>query len=247
MASLVGSGAALPFGRGAGMPLGAARAVAEVEAVYAPEPVYERAPRAEVRDLPAVGPMPAPPAMIGPLATSEMEEQTMDPLREAGVPDLAPEAPVPKPILPPKDPEPNLEDYPVERCARIAVSIVCRPQDAAKTLEENKLSEKGWGTVKNHWLEAIRNELGRGKNTLLKRYDEAYVGQVEVERGPIVVEEYARLAVASERGRVSEAVVAMGLPPGAPMRIERIWMERMALDSKFGEAVRDAVEKSRAE
>lgn len=195
---------------------------------------------------PAPG-LPEAPPMIGPQATPEMVVAKPESASAEAAPQPALKAePAPKPAAPPAEPEIDLETYTVERCATIAVSIACRPADTAKTLEEHELSAKRWDKVKNHWLEAIRKELAKGKNALLRRYDAAYVAQVEVERGPIGVEEYARLAVAAERGATGEAVAEMGLPSGAPIRIERVWMERMALDAAFGERVRAAVEEQRA-
>ena len=76
--------------------------------------------------------------------------------------------------------------------------------------------------------------------------DKRKAAQVEAERDPIGVEEYARLTVAAERGSLAQGVAEMRLPSGAPMRIDRVWMERMALDAAFGEKVRAAVKEARA-
>lgn len=183
--------------------------------------------------------------MIGPLARPDMKLPPAVPASEASKEAAAAVTAPPTPPTPSPPPEPDLGKYTVERCARITVAIACRPGDMSKIFEEHELSARDWEHVKNHWLEAIRQEMGRGKNALLRRYDTAYLEQVEAERGPIGIEEYAKLAVAAERGRVGAEVAEMRLPAGAPMRIERVWTERAAGDEALGERVRAAVEQRR--
>jgi hypothetical protein len=240
MASLEGSGAALPFGRGAGMPLGVARAVAVAEAEYAPEPVYERAVRAEVRDLPAVGPLPAPPAMIGPLATSEMVAVAV-----AVAVALAPAEVVRVKGSLPSEPKLPLEKHPIERCAAIAASIARTCAETAQILEVEKLDPAVWAALDKHWNDAISKEMAKGKMGLLQAYDAAYVAQLEQERGPLHIEEYARLVVALERGGTDEALAEMTLPRGAIIRIERVWLKKIATTPALAASVCEAVDDER--
>jgi hypothetical protein len=114
-------------------------------------------------------------------------------------------------------------------------------------LEENDLTPERWESIERHWAEAIRKETASGKTGLLKRFDAAYVEQLEKERGAIQVSEYTRIAVASERGTVGEVLVELGLPKGALMRIERVWTQKVVKDAALGERVRDAVENARSE
>jgi hypothetical protein len=95
--------------------------------------------------------------------------------------------------------------------------------------------------VEKFWSESIRKETDRGKTALLKAYDAAYVGQLEKERGPITVEEYARLVVASERGATAQALEELSLPRGAFLRIERVWLERVSADDALAATVRKAI------
>jgi hypothetical protein len=71
------------------------------------------------------------------------------------------------------------------------------------------------------------------------------VGQLEAERGPLRVAEYARLVVAAERGIERAELEALGLPAGALMRVSRVWSRRTASDADLGRAVREGIEAAR--
>ncbi len=85
--------------------------------------------------------------------------------------------------------------------------------------------------------QAIRDETARGKTDLLRAWDAAYVAQLEVERGPIEVAEYARLVVASEQGRIKDVLAELSLPLAAKVRIERIWLRKTLEDPAFAKRV----------
>jgi hypothetical protein len=174
------------------------------------------------------GDMPAAPAMIGPLAKPAIDSR----------PDG--EAPEAK-DAPPKTPELKIEEVTVETCGAIAASLARRKDEAAKILEERSISAADWKLVEKYWTEAIRKETDRGRMVLLRAYDAAYVAQLEKERGPITVEEYARLVVASERGRAAQVLEELSMPRGAFMRIERVWLERLAEDDALAASVRKAI------
>jgi hypothetical protein len=233
MAALRGTGEALPFGRkGPAMPLVAARAVEE------PEPVYAHEAREEGGDLPGVAPLPAPPAMIGPLATPEMVVTA-----EASAPVEA--VPVPAKASPSSEPKLPLETHPIEQCAAIAASIARTCTETAQILNRFKLDSAVWEALDKHWINAINKETARGKTGLLQAYDAAYVAQLEQERGPLQIEEYAQLIVATERGSTGEALAEMTLPREAMIRIERVWLGKIAGDTGFAASVRRAVKAAR--
>ncbi|MCK6587103.1 MAG: DUF2169 domain-containing protein [Polyangiaceae bacterium] len=218
-----------------------------------PMPAYtpSRAPGAPVPDAPQFDgapsrePVIAPP-MIGPLATPEMAQG----------PVLLPESPAPEPVAVPKPaesksaepaaPEPSPGDFELERCAALTASIARRKPDKVAILEENDLTPERWEAIERHWADAIRKETASGKTGLLKRFDAAYVEQLEKERGPIQVSEYARIAVASERGTVGEVLAELGLPKGALMRIERVWIEQTVKNVMVGERLREALAAARS-
>ncbi len=141
--------------------------------------------------------------------------------------------------------EPLPPDISLERCAELTASIARNRRDEGKILNENSMNTEQWERVKTHWNDEMRKETARGKTALLKRFDTAYVGQLEKERGPLEAEEYARISVGMERGSVEGTLLELGLPKGAVMRIERVWAARMAKDAGLEERVRAAVDVER--
>jgi hypothetical protein len=186
---------------------------------------------------------PAPPPMIGPLATPEMLErrEPAPPSEKAPPPPPAPEPTPEEPAAPP----PPLAVFPLERCAAIAASIARRMEEKARILERHDLAGSTWNALEAHWQAAIRQETARGKQALLRSYDEAYVGQLEQERGPITVGEYAKLSAASERGTEHEVLAELDLPPAALLRLQRIWLKRTALTPALAQALRAALAAAR--
>lgn len=166
---------------------------------------------------------------------------------EASAPVPEPEAATPAPEPPaPEPPAPlPLEAYPIERCAAIAASLARRKADRAATLDQCELDEELWEALDRHWAEAIRAAAARGKTAPLRAYDEAYVARLEAERGAITAEEYARILVAAERGTEKEALAELGLPRGALLRVQRVWLRRMGESKDLGRRVREAVEGAR--
>src|SRR6185436_509473 len=108
----------------------------------------------------------------------------------------------------------------------------------------HKLDEARWEPLRAHWLAEIKKETERGKTALLRLYDTAYVAQLEDERGPIAVEEYARIVVAAERGTVNATLADLGLPEGSMLRIQRVWMGKMQKDPELRRLVRSAFEQA---
>ncbi len=116
-----------------------------------------------------------------------------------------------------------------------------RPDDGQAILEEASLAPAVFFQLDAHWLEAIKEEMGRGKKALLSEYDGAFVAALEAERGAITAGEYARLVVAIERGSAANVLEELRLPPDATMRVRRVFLERTAKDPTFARAVRAAI------
>jgi hypothetical protein len=214
-----------------------------------------------------------PPPMIGPLSTPEMlaaapepeptpapppeaEPKPAEPKPDAEPPEPKPgaEPPEPKPGAEPAEPKPGAEPaeppkeaerISVEQCAAIAASLALRPDDTAEILEDNDLEPEPWKAVETYWAEQIRKEAGLGRARLLRSYDRCYVERLEEERGPIEVEEYARLVVAAERGNAESVLRELRLPQGATVRIERVFLRRVVDRPAVGDKVRKAVEAAR--
>lgn len=183
----------------------------------------------------------APPAMSGPLAKVEprapAEVMAEAPAREgqegAKRAHGATELP--------------LAEFSIERCAAIAASIARRKREKRRILEENELETGAWERLDKHWNDAVRKGMERGKPELMRAYDAAYVGQLEKERGPITLEEYARLVVAADRGDLGKVMTKMTLQREAMIRIERVWLAKIVGDTKVGAGVRMAVNIARSE
>jgi hypothetical protein len=242
VATMAPQGKALPFSRGepvAAMPTPVPLPIDSFESV-APASI-ERGRADEASASVALRPdVPAPPLMIGPLATPEMAAHRQAPMTPTIVTDAGSEPPaVPKPVPLP------LDEFSLERCAGIAASMARRKTEAPRILEQSELDRAVWEALDKHWTDTIREETRRGKVADLKAYDAAYVGQLEKERGPIQVEEYARLVIANERGTASEVLADLTLPRGAVMRIERVWLDRMGEDVRLGADVNAAIETER--
>jgi hypothetical protein len=186
--------------------------------------------------------LPPPPPRIGPLATMEAGTPS-----EPTVAATAPEVPAPLAGRPPQAAELPLENFPIERCAAIAASTARTPADTTQILMTHDLDPAGWEALNLHWNAAVGKETERGKTKLLRSYDAAYVAQLEQERGPIQVDEYARLVVATEQGIMTEVLATLTLPPTAMMRIERVWLTKLAGDAELGKSVRRSVNAARAE
>lgn len=187
--------------------------------------------------------LPEPPPMIGPLARADMKlVASAEEPEPSSPPTIAGPA---RKALPAVEPRRPLADLSLESCAAITASIARRRADEARILEAIELDRPSWEAIQARWFESIRRELERGKRDLLRRFDTAYIDQLEKERGPIQITEYAQIVVASERGNAIEVLEGLALPPGSLMRIERLWMERMGLDATFAEKVRESVDVAR--
>lgn len=185
---------------------------------------------------------PDAPPMIGPLATPEMQARKANPPAEVLIP---PPAPAPAPAANAQAPTAMDEDESIERCARITASIARRKEDRAKILEQEKLESERFATMQTHWNSAITAETNRGKTKLLEKYDDAYVGRLEEERGTILPEEFARLVVSTERGHPDVILRELGLPSAALMRVERVFLRRTSRDLELAQRVLRAIEAER--
>lgn len=204
-----------------------------------PEPAL-LAPPPQPALLVPLPPEPTPPAprpepvLLAPLPPPELTK-----------PEVTKPEPAPPPAPPAPAAEPRPADLSIEQCAAVAASIARAPADTAGILETHGLDPAGWAALEKRWADAIRSETTKGKKALLSAYDEAYVGQIERERGPIQAEEYARLVVAAERASLPEALAELSLPREAMMRVERVWLRRTSRDPALAASVKRAVRAAR--
>jgi hypothetical protein len=123
----------------------------------------------------------------------------------------------------------------------VAAQLAGRDADRAAILEAEKLTPEKWEQEHERWLGEIHDELDRGRKTLRTAYDAAYVTALEDRRGPIAAGEYARLSVAVERGKVADVLDDLDLPRDAMMRIQRVWLAKMAKEPRVAAEVRSAM------
>ncbi len=152
--------------------------------------------------------------------------------------------PEPKAIEAAPESSPPIRRYPLPRCATIAARVASRPDDEAAILEAQGLDQARWAALEIHWNEAMNRELDRGKQRLRLEYDAAFLAALEVERGAeLTPADYAKLAVAAERGGEEAALAELELPAGVMMRIRRVWLQRTVKDPKAAQEVRAALRK----
>lgn len=186
-----------------------------------------------------------PPPMIGPLATPEMAFA-----RAAGevlaVAEAPPAVEIAAEVLEAKPLPLPLEEVSLLRCAALDASFACRPQETEEILKTACLDAATWQRLKTHYASAVRTETRRASSASLKAYDAAYMAQLEKERGPISVEEFAAMMVANERGELGQALEALRIPNAELIRIQRIWISRSAGDPALGASTKEAMTKARA-
>lgn len=129
----------------------------------------------------------------------------------------------------------------IERYAEIKAELAENGVDRAQVLAERGLHERDWTHNARRWKQAIDEEALLGEQDLRDRYDAAYVARVEGFRGPISVEEYARIMVALERGRPKRVLDELRIQHEALMPIVRRWTKKVARDNKLGDAAMQAM------
>ncbi len=135
----------------------------------------------------------------------------------------------------------SLEDWPIERCARLAAKVAFAPDEESAALEEEGVSAEHWQAASEHWRSEIKAETARGKKRWLTAYDTAYVAELEALRGPITPSEYAGLVVAAEQEGLDDALDALRLPRDVMPRIRRVWLRKLVSDAAAAAEVRGAM------
>lgn len=241
--------AALPFNPTTEAPPEAAFTRA---AIYCPQPPPEvpHAPaslfqlgaqamgfRPTLTDDPKAPPV-EPPALIGPLGHLRIAE----PVPAADSPPVPAPVDLPAAIEEPNEVEPRLPlgVFPLERCARISASIARRPNDKSPILTKEEADPEEWPKLEDHWKDVVAAETKAGRPMMGIAYDEAYLAQIEEERGPITLHEYVRLMVAGEGGTEAEVLEELGIPRGAVGRLHRQWLRKQMQDGDLGRKLRAA-------
>ncbi|WP_433932663.1 DUF2169 domain-containing protein [Sorangium cellulosum] len=178
----------------------------------------------------------APPASCAPAPPSAPPPPSTPPAASAPPSLLAPSAlPAPSSSLlsaplakaPPAPPE-DTADIGVERYATIAAQLSERRASRADVLGAHGLSEARFGELERRWTAAMDDEDRRGGHALRDAYDAAYVKEWEAHRRPFELADYARLAVAAERGHLAAALDSLGIRRTLWVRLKRVWARRLA-------------------
>ncbi|WP_437999773.1 DUF2169 domain-containing protein [Sorangium sp. So ce185] len=162
------------------------------------------------------------------------------PAKEPPSPLAAPApAPAPEPAVRP-------EDVPVERFAAISAEIAERRAPRPEVLRAHGLGERAWDAVERRFR-ALLDKDARAGGRLRAAHDAAYVAAVEAFRGPIALEEYARIAVGLERGAAGEVLDALAIQRAALMPIVRVWTKKAAGNMALSAELMALLDKLRAE
>jgi hypothetical protein len=205
---------------GSTLPFGVRRAPPEAPLPLEPMPFWPGV--AEPAWLgPLATPAPAPPSAVPGLDTVPY----FDPLA------TAPPAPAvaSEPPAPPIDPA----SFPLERYAALAAELAEQRTTRDDVLGAEDLDEPAWSAIDRHWSEAIKRDGKHAAGKLRRAYDVAYVARVESFRGPITPAEYARLALAGERGLTDQALDDLRIQRPARMSVIRVWAQRLAADARL--------------
>jgi hypothetical protein len=134
-----------------------------------------------------------------------------------------------------------LAEIPLDVCAAVAARIDRRPNARAEILEEMGLPVSMFTAAERTWAAAVRAETEQGRSDLRAMYDRCYVGQLEMERGPLEIIDYVRLMIGVEHADLDEVLAEFDVPQASLVRIERVWRERMNTEPSLGARVRQAM------
>lgn len=233
-------------GRGTAVPTGAPLKPALPFASDSPQPPppTEPFPRplsqpSPLPPPPLASPPPPPPASPSP---PPLASPPPPPQPRPSAPPPAPAAPEPAPAPPSIEPA----DVPVARCAAVCAEIDQKPAEKAHILERHKLSPDAWARTEQRWANEMDQERKRGKSAIRDAYDDAYIAQIERGRGPIQLDEYARLEVAIERCNAAPTLADLRLPRPALMRLQRVWLRKIMADASLIARLQQAVAAARS-
>ncbi|WP_437945439.1 DUF2169 domain-containing protein [Sorangium sp. So ce296] len=180
---------------------------------------------------PSAPPPSAPPPSAPPSSATGLAKEPPSP--------LAAPAPAPEPAVRP-------EDVPVERFAAISAEIAERRAPRPEVLRAHGLGERAWDAVERRFR-ALLDKDARAGGRLRAAHDAAYVAAVEAFRGPIALEEYARIAVGLERGAAGEVLDALAIQRAALMPIVRVWTKKAAGNMALSAELMALLDKLRTE
>jgi hypothetical protein len=137
----------------------------------------------------------------------------------------------------PAAPKPPVE-LSIEQLATVAAELAERREPRADVLGRHGLDEAGFAESHLRWTERIQREASRGQSTLRSAHDAAYLAAVAGFRGPITVNDYARIVLGLEWGTADAALDALSIQRPALGPIVRVWTRKVAADPRLSGEVR---------
>lgn len=217
---------------------------ASIRAQRAHRPPAEPAPPPPIAPLPIAPPPIAPPPLLAPDPVAPPPLLGAVPPPPVALPPPAPPPPAaplaPPPPAPPAGTPPP-DPIPLERFAAVSADLA-RRRPLAEVLAARGVSAEAWGAAEKKWKGASAAPAQR------EAYDLAFVAALEEGRaeGPFTVADYARILVGVERGRLPALAAAYGVPPPDVMRVQRVWLKRIAADAALGAEAQAAIAEQRA-
>ncbi len=150
-------------------------------------------------------------------------------------------------VAPPAQPTPAAEPAPpkLEDAAALRARLSFKDADKVAVLAQFGLDDASWTTLEREHLKAIDEASQAGDNTLLERYDDAYLEALNQLRGVIDELGYARLQYARESGSLGTTLEELRVQRNDLMRLERTWRRRLAANKELAERVEDELERLR--
>jgi hypothetical protein len=161
--------------------------------------------------------------------------QPVEPAEPAFDPASADVLIVPPDVAPAPEPPPPLDPatFPIERCAALSAELAEGATARDELLRRAELDEPSWKAVEAHWRSAIEADGRHGSARLRDAYDAAYVEAVERFRGPIGLEEYARIVIGLEQGRAAMVLEELRIHKQALLPVVRLWTKKNARDARL--------------
>lgn len=183
-----------------------------------------------------------PPPMIGPLAKGELKEIETHQAVENQQAIPAP----PTGSFTENEPISSAE-LTLEQLSVVLAELAEGRSSRAEILREHGVNDHSLCINQKKWSEELKRESKRGITRLQTTSDDAYVTRVEEFRGPVKLDEYARLIVAIERGEADQALDELRIQRPALMRVVRLWTQKVNRDVHLSEKTAEVLASLRAQ
>jgi hypothetical protein len=133
----------------------------------------------------------------------------------------------------------------LEEAARARARLSLRDANKAAVLGKLGIEDSAWVELERQHLKAIDEAAQRGDTSVLERYDEAYLDELDRVRGHLDELGYARIQFARESGQLATTLEELLVSRNDLMRIDRTFRRRLASDKELAERYEDELERLR--